>query len=84
MSDNSRTNTNNTIYREYCNGMKNQSREHIRLAGEIARRLTKTTFPSKPSDNLNVAITNFCQLEVHFENIENNLNKVCALTRHQR
>lgn len=74
----------NTIYRDFCHGMKNHSKEQIRLAGEIAKRITRGSHPSKTSDTLNIAATNFCQIESNLENIENNLNKVCALTRQTR
>lgn len=69
------------IYRDFCNGMKNQSREQIRLAGEIARRITRGAHLSRQSDTLITAASNFCSVENNLENIENNLNKVCALTR---
>lgn len=84
MSDESRHIVDNTIYRDFSNGMRNQSREHIRLVGDIARRLTKGTNLSKPSDTLSIAALNFSQVETHLENVENNLNKVCALTRQPR
>lgn len=84
MSDDSRRPPNNTIYKEFCNGMRNQSREHIRLAGNIARRISRGTNLSRTSDTLNTSAANFCQIETHLENIENNLNKVSALTRNTR
>lgn len=74
----------NTIYKDFCNGMRNQSREQVRLAGEIARRISKGTPSSRPSDTLISAATNFYQIETNLENIENNLNKVCALTRQSK
>lgn len=80
----SKANIDNSIYKDFCDGMKNQSREHIRLTGEIARRITKATSSSKSADTLASTIANFCQAETHLENIENNLNKVCALTRNQK
>lgn len=71
------------IVRDFCNGMKNAAREQIRLSGEIARSLkVKGTLP-KSSDTLSEAISSFCQVEHNLENIENNLNKVSALTRNQ-
>lgn len=81
MSDDSMQEVNSTIYRDFCNGMKNQSREQLRIAGDIARRISRGTHQSKPLDSLTTSLTNFCQVEPHLENIENNLNKVCALTR---
>ena len=75
---------NNTIYRDFCNGMRNQSREQIRLAGDIARRISRGSSLFKTPDTLNTAATNFCQVEVNLENIENNLNKVSALTRQNK
>lgn len=73
--------TETAIYRDFCNGMKNQSREQIRLAGEIARRMTRGSNQTRQSDTLLTAASNFASVENHLENIENNLNKVCALTR---
>lgn len=78
------SNQNNTIYKDFCNGMKNQFKEQVRLSGEIARKITKPAHPSKSSDTLCSVATNFCQIETHLENIENNLNKVSALTRQTR
>lgn len=84
MSHESSQTADNSIYRDFCNGMKNQSREQIRLAGEIARRITKGTYLSRQPDTLTAAASNFCLVEGHLENIENNLNKVCALTRRSK
>lgn len=81
---NQRSATENSIYLDFLNGMKNQSKECVRLSGEIAHNISKGTFPSRTSDTLSTTIGNFRQLESHLENIENNLNKVCALTRNQR
>lgn len=81
MSDDTRQNTSNTIYRDFCIGMRNQARDQLRLAGEIARRSSQGTSSSRNSDILYTAAHNFAQLETNLENIENNLNKVCALTR---
>lgn len=71
-----------TIYKDFCDRMKNQSREQIRIAGDIAKRVSKGSHPSKSPDTINSVPLNFCQIEAHLDNIENNLNKVCALTRH--
>ena len=85
MSENEvRRESNNAIYKDFCNGMRNQSREQVRIAGDIACRMTKGSPSSRSSDALYSAATSFCQIEGHLENIENNLNKVCALTRQPR
>lgn len=70
-----------TVYKDFCDRMKNQSREQLRIAGDIAKRVSKGSHLSKSSDTINLAASNFCQIEIHLDNIENNLNKVCALTR---
>ena len=74
----------NTIYKDFCNGMKNQSREQIRLAGDIAKLIPKAITSTKQTDHLQTLIPNFCQIDTHLENIETNLNKVCALARYQK
>lgn len=79
MSDSSRNE--GTIYRDFSNGMNNQSREIVRLIGDITRRISKGASVSKQIEPLNSAYANFCQIEVNLENIENNLNKVYALSR---
>lgn len=84
MSNDQRPNIDTPIYRDFCNGMKNQSKEQLRLAGDIARRITKGIQPGKPSDSLTIAASNFIRIESNLENIENNLNKVCALTKQTR
>lgn len=72
------------IVRDFCNGMKNAAKEQVRLTGEIARSLkVKGTIPTRSSDTLSDTISSFCQIEHNLENIENNLNKVSALTRNQ-
>lgn len=68
------------IYKDYCDGMKNHSRDHIRSAGNIARSITKGATHS----TLASTILNFVQIEPHLENIENNLNKVCVLTKQNK
>lgn len=73
-SNSSRTNQDQVIYKSFCNGMKNQSREHIRLTGEIVSRLSRVEAP----------IEDFLQVETNIKNIGNNLNKVCAVTRQQK
>lgn len=70
-----------TIYKDFCDRMKNQSREQLRIAGDIAKRVSKGNHLSKSSDTINLVSSNFCQIEPHLDNIENNLNKVRALTR---
>lgn len=84
MSNEQAKGTNYTIYRDFCNGMKNQSREQVRLAGDIARKITRGSGQTKSSDTLSGVTLNFCQIETHLDNIENNLNKVSALTRQTR
>ena len=78
------TDIDNSIYKDFCNGLKNQSREHIRLTGEIASRATKSFSTGRSADSISATISNFCRVEIQLENIENNLNKVCALTRNQK
>lgn len=73
-----------TIYRDFCNGMRNQSREQLRLVGDIARRISRGSSQLKSADTLSAVASNFCQVEPHLDNIENNLNKVSALTRQTR
>lgn len=83
MDDNS-TNRDHNIYNNFCNGAKNQSREQVRLAGEIARRLIKGSLVTAQSDILQASILNFCQVETNLENIGNNLDKIHALTRNRK
>jgi hypothetical protein len=82
MVDNAASDTDHVIYRDFCNGMKNQSREQIRLAGDIARRLPRgISNLSRSGDALQTSINNFCQIDSRLENIDNNLNKLSALTK---
>lgn len=81
MSDAKKQGTDNTIYRDFCIGMKNQTLDQLRLAGEIARRASQGASSARNSDILYTTAHNFAQLETNLENIEDNLNKVCALTR---
>lgn len=81
MSEKANPEVDQFIYRDFCNGMKLQSREQVRLLGEIARRAAKGITLTKQTETLNTAFANFCQVETNLENIENNLNKVCALSR---
>lgn len=62
------------IYKDFRDGMRNQAREQVRLAGDLVKSVVKKT-------SLTQTINNFGQLEQHLENIENNLNKVCVLTK---
>lgn len=72
------------IVRDFCAGMRNAARDQIRLSGQIVRSLhVKGTSPTRSSDTLGDVINSFCQVETHLDNIENNLNKVSALTRTQ-
>lgn len=78
MSDDRRKVSNEAIYKYFCDGMKNQSRDQIRIAGDVARLATKNYHSS---GSIESTISNFSQIESQLENIENNLNKVCCLTR---
>lgn len=90
----------NIIYKEFCSGMIDESRETIRIIGSIARKISRGTSASQwnhhhPStvtssshivrsgtgDTLTRAANDFCLLDPLLDNIENNLNKVCALTK---
>lgn len=70
-----RTNSDDVIYKDFRDGMRNQARDHVRLAGDLTRSIIKK------SSILPNTINNFCQLDKQFENIENNLNKVRVLSR---
>lgn len=83
MSDETKQTLDNSIYVDFCKGMRNQSRDQVRFAGSIAHRLTKI-YSAKDTEILSSVAANFCQLETNLENIENNLNKVAALTRQYR
>lgn len=75
ISGNSTSNSSDdVIYKDFRDGMRNQAREQVRLAGELVKSVVKKT-------SLTQTINNFGQLEQHFENIENNLNKVRVLTK---
>lgn len=71
---NNQANSDDVIYKDFRDGMKNQAREQVRLAGEVVRSVVKRS-------TITQTINSFCQLEQHFENIENNLNKVRVLTK---
>lgn len=81
MSDTSTNSIEHSIYRDFCNGMKNQSREQIRLSGDIVRRILKgSTTIGKSGESLQGSIGSFTRLDSHLENIDNNLNKLSSIT----
>ncbi|KAG9508978.1 hypothetical protein GZH46_02515 [Fragariocoptes setiger] len=67
------------IFKDYRRGMVEQSREIIRSSGSISRKLGTSKCGQK--DQVSQLASNFAQLDSTLDNIENNLNKVCALTR---
>lgn len=69
--------TDDVIYKEFRDSMRNQACEQVRLAGDLVKSVVKKT-------SLTQTINNFSQLDQHLENIENNLNKVRVLTRQTR
>lgn len=84
MSEKGKADGDSIIYRDFSNGMKLQSREQVRSLGDIVRRMSKGVSITSQTEVLNSACASFCQVEINLENIENNLNKVCALSRQSK
>lgn len=66
------TGTSETIYKDFCDVMRNHSRDQIRSAGDIVKAIAKNS----PHSSI---ISNIHHIESRLENIENNLNKVSIL-----